>query len=39
MSQPTSIQMLDTAMWKELGVEEVAESEGVANREAVQKLA
>ena len=27
MSQPTSIQMLDTAIWKELGVEEVAESE------------
>jgi transcriptional regulator with XRE-family HTH domain len=27
MSQPTSIQMLDTAIWKELGVEEVTESE------------
>ena len=27
MSQPTSIQMLDTVIWKELGVEEVAESE------------
>ena len=27
MSQPTSIQMLDTAIWKEPGVEEVAESE------------
>ena len=27
MSQPTSIQMLDTAIWKELGAEEVAESE------------
>jgi len=27
MSQPTSIQMLDTAIWKELGAEEVPESE------------
>jgi hypothetical protein len=27
MSQPTSIQMLDAAIWKELGAEEVAESE------------
>jgi len=27
MSQPTSIQMLDTAIWKELGIEEVTESE------------
>jgi len=26
MSQPTSIQMLDAAIWKELGGEEVAES-------------
>jgi hypothetical protein len=27
MSQPTSLQMLDTAIWKELGAEEVTESE------------
>ena len=27
MSQPTSIQMLDAAIWKELAAEEVAESE------------
>jgi hypothetical protein len=27
MSQPTSIQVLDAAIWKELGTEEVAESE------------
>jgi hypothetical protein len=27
MSQSTSIQMLDIAIWKELGAEEVAESE------------
>ena len=27
MSQPTSIQMLDAAIWKELGVEEVSQSE------------
>ena len=27
MSQPTSIQILDAAIWKELGVEEVTESD------------
>jgi hypothetical protein len=27
MSQPTSIQMLDAAIWKELGAEEVSKSE------------
>jgi hypothetical protein len=27
MSQPTSIQVLDAAIWKELGTEEVAEPE------------
>jgi len=27
MSQPTSIQMLDAAIWKELAAEEVAQSE------------
>ncbi len=31
MSQPTSIQMLDAAIWKELGAEEVAESEAFYN--------
>jgi hypothetical protein len=36
MSQPTSIQMLDAAIWKELGAEEVAESEDFYHAIAVQ---
>ena len=39
MSQPTSIQMLDTAIWKELGVEEVAESEAFYHAKIPQRQA
>src|SRR6202030_4209781 len=39
MSQPISIQMLDTAIWKELGVEEVAESEAFYHAKIPQRQA